>query len=535
MALKPEDRYSSPRELAEEIEHWLADEPVTAYREPLRKRAARWARRHPAVVAGSAALVFAALLAVTIGGLLLGQEQTKTLREQQARLEQQRKAREAQVGTLLDAAPQAVPAILAGLAPYRDEIHPVLREVVNKEEPKNTTSEAVRLWRQHRARAALALLADDPEQKALLTIRLLEAGLDPAEMMLVRDALKPHADELKPDLWRRASAEDPASPFRALVALAAFDPDSPRWQQSAGTALVEMLKADPLHLGSWVDALRPVKQHLLPPLERVFRGKDDKLKEYRQVAASVLADYAADRPETLAELLLDGDAKQYAVIKPVLMKHREDAIARMRQELAARPDYWKDPPPDPKWHSPAAELVREIEEAGGIVAERFALCQALPLERLRAVTEGLREAGYRPVRVRPWGRETVNKKEHSAVRVAIVWTRDAIDWSLRTGLTLRLITRGLIRFRRGSRMASPISAIRSSHQRRSPVPFLDTSGSRQRRIFSVAVKDICTGATPARWAASNINVRTTKCASSNPSISWITPAGVLLLSSARTS
>ena len=33
MALKPEDRYATPRALADDIEHWLADEPVTAYAE----------------------------------------------------------------------------------------------------------------------------------------------------------------------------------------------------------------------------------------------------------------------------------------------------------------------------------------------------------------------------------------------------------------------------------------------------------------------------------------------------------------------
>ena len=33
MALKPEDRYATPRALADDIEHWLADEPVTAYPE----------------------------------------------------------------------------------------------------------------------------------------------------------------------------------------------------------------------------------------------------------------------------------------------------------------------------------------------------------------------------------------------------------------------------------------------------------------------------------------------------------------------
>jgi formylglycine-generating enzyme required for sulfatase activity/tRNA A-37 threonylcarbamoyl transferase component Bud32 len=426
MALKPEDRYPSPRDLAGEIEHWLADEPVSAYHEPFRVRAGRWARRHPAVVAGSAALVVTTLLATTIGGLLLG-------REQQAKLAQQRKAREAQVGTLLDAAPQAVPAILEGLAPYRDEIRPSLQEAASKERPANATAEAVRLWRQHRTRAALALLADDPAQRESLTTRLLEEELDPAEMLLVRDVLAAHASELKEDLWQRASTAKPANSFRALVVLAAYDPESLLWKKFAHAALGEMLKANPLHLGSWVAALRPVKRHLMEPLGKVFRGEDEKLKEYRQVAASVLADYAADRQETLIELLLDGDAKQYAVIKPVLLRHGEEAIALLRKELSARPDYWKDPPLDPKWKQPAPELVREIEAAGGIVAERFALCQALSLERVRAVTEGLRGAGYRPVRVRPWagiGRTGMP----DLPRVAIVWSRENRDWKLKSDL-----------------------------------------------------------------------------------------------------
>ena len=34
MAMKPEDRYASPRALADDVERWLADEPVSAYREP---------------------------------------------------------------------------------------------------------------------------------------------------------------------------------------------------------------------------------------------------------------------------------------------------------------------------------------------------------------------------------------------------------------------------------------------------------------------------------------------------------------------
>ena len=46
MALRPAHRYRSARELAAEVERFLADEPVSAYREPAPARLARWARRH---------------------------------------------------------------------------------------------------------------------------------------------------------------------------------------------------------------------------------------------------------------------------------------------------------------------------------------------------------------------------------------------------------------------------------------------------------------------------------------------------------
>jgi eukaryotic-like serine/threonine-protein kinase len=61
MALNPEDRYPSPRALAEDVERWMADEPVTAHREPLAARARRGMRRHRTAVT---AAVVAALVAV---------------------------------------------------------------------------------------------------------------------------------------------------------------------------------------------------------------------------------------------------------------------------------------------------------------------------------------------------------------------------------------------------------------------------------------------------------------------------------------
>jgi WD40 repeat protein/serine/threonine protein kinase len=50
MALRPEDRYQSASMLAEDVEHWLGDEPVTAVADSLCNKVARWGRKHRTVV-----------------------------------------------------------------------------------------------------------------------------------------------------------------------------------------------------------------------------------------------------------------------------------------------------------------------------------------------------------------------------------------------------------------------------------------------------------------------------------------------------
>jgi eukaryotic-like serine/threonine-protein kinase len=99
MALKPEERYPSARALADEIEHWLADEPVSVYREPLSVRLTRWGRRHRTLATGIGVLLVTAVAALAISTLLIGSEQART-HQQFVRAEQQRqraddKAREA--------------------------------------------------------------------------------------------------------------------------------------------------------------------------------------------------------------------------------------------------------------------------------------------------------------------------------------------------------------------------------------------------------------------------------------------------------
>jgi eukaryotic-like serine/threonine-protein kinase len=63
MALESSDRYPSARALADDIERWAADEPVSAWRESASRRAWRWMRRRRTAVAAIAA----AVLAATVG------------------------------------------------------------------------------------------------------------------------------------------------------------------------------------------------------------------------------------------------------------------------------------------------------------------------------------------------------------------------------------------------------------------------------------------------------------------------------------
>jgi serine/threonine-protein kinase len=77
MAPRPEDRYSTPRTLAEDVERWMADEPVTARREPWVSQAAWWARRHRPLVAGAAGLMIAAVVALSVGALLINRERAR--------------------------------------------------------------------------------------------------------------------------------------------------------------------------------------------------------------------------------------------------------------------------------------------------------------------------------------------------------------------------------------------------------------------------------------------------------------------------
>jgi WD40 repeat protein/serine/threonine protein kinase len=84
MAHEPHNRYASVTELARDVQHWLADQPVQAYPEPWTARLGRWSRRHQPVVAGVGALIGTALIAIAAGVVMLGEERLEAERKQAA-------------------------------------------------------------------------------------------------------------------------------------------------------------------------------------------------------------------------------------------------------------------------------------------------------------------------------------------------------------------------------------------------------------------------------------------------------------------
>jgi formylglycine-generating enzyme required for sulfatase activity len=311
-----------------------------------------------------------------------------------------------------------VPKLVEEIGPYRRWADPLLRQMADGADAGS----------RERLHAALALVPADCGKTDYLADRLLTAR--PEEVAVIRDALRGRGAALAEHYWAALAdaRADPGRRLRAACALAGSDPDSPRWAEVGDALANALVRENALVVSKWAEALRPVRGRLIPPLAEVFRDARRPESE-RALATSLLADWAADRPDVLADLLLDADPRAFAVLFPLLQQHREEAVRVLRAELDRTGGWdWKDAPPDPAWATPDPSLVRRLEAAHGRIAGRFAFCQTLPLADFDAVAEGLRPCGYRPVRLRPY-------PAGDALGVAAVWTRDGRDWQADHGLT----------------------------------------------------------------------------------------------------
>ena len=355
---EPSRRYTTAEALADDLRRYRHGEPVAARPLGPLERAGRWVRRRPAaagLLAAMTTLVVVVLVSLGLVSQQLRQTQEALAdkdREHKDRVESDRKRALAQVSALQDAAPGAVPGILAELEAARADVLPRLRELWAAGDQGN---------RGRRMRLALALLPVEPNAVRDELVSWMLRADDPGEVLLARDALRPHENALRPRLWEIVgdATTKPDERFRALAALAAFDPEGAFWAQQASAAAEQILASNSLHVGSWVSAFRPVQAALLKPLEKLYHTAPS--LERREIAATVLADYAGNRPDVLADLLLDADARQFAVLFPKLRAFATTAEL-LRQELIKKPvPDWKNAPLDPDWPPVAAAVRQEIE------------------------------------------------------------------------------------------------------------------------------------------------------------------------------
>ncbi|MFO0969027.1 MAG: serine/threonine-protein kinase [Gemmataceae bacterium] len=249
---KPEQRYASAQELAEDLRRFQAGDAIRARPVGRWERVVKWCRRRPAVAALCSAVVVLTLLGA---GLVTWQWREAVTALAEARSEKAARA-ERQVAALPDAAAASVPAILEDLESSRKDVFPLLCQRYHDEKD-----------RLRRMRLALALAPVEPETVRGPLLDWLLAAEDPAEVLLARKALEPSQDALTADLW--AKAEDSRAPgsvrLRAFVALAAYDPHNSRWQKLGPQVVEYLLWANPLHQGTWMEALRPLGPTLAAP------------------------------------------------------------------------------------------------------------------------------------------------------------------------------------------------------------------------------------------------------------------------------
>jgi hypothetical protein len=229
------------------------------------------------------------------------------------------------VESLKSADTAGVPPIVEQLSSYRRWADTRLFRLLKESEPTS---------RVH-LHASLALLPVDASQAEYLFDRMLKST--PTEFSVLRDALRPYQNQLTPQLRSIVSSakSDDARLLPSAGALARYEPSSPRGAEVSDTVAHALVSVNSVYLGDWLEALRPLRDKLTPPLASILRDPRSPEVE-RMQATNVLADYAGDDPDLLADLLLDSDARPFSVLFDRLKGFRERALQLMERELSEK-------------------------------------------------------------------------------------------------------------------------------------------------------------------------------------------------------
>jgi len=242
---------------------------------------------------------------------------------------------------LLDANTEDVSNIVQELTPYRRWIDPLLRDTAKKEavnEPAKHLHEVEAIKNSRKTlHASLALLPVDASQVEHLYCRLLTA--EPHEVRVIRGALAPHRDALRDKLWTvvlTPTKGKEAHRLRAASALAEYDAESEQWAKAQKAVGNDLVAVPAVYLSDWMHSLRPVRMKLFPSLSALYRDTSRRETE-RSLATDILADYAADEPQILADLLMDAEQWQFALIYPKFSQTGDRGSSILTKEIDRSP------------------------------------------------------------------------------------------------------------------------------------------------------------------------------------------------------
>jgi serine/threonine-protein kinase len=294
LAKRSEERYASARDLADEVRHYLADEPVTAYPERVPVRLARWGRRHRTLVTAAALLLMTAVVGLAAGTVLLSQANSRT-EEQRRRAEANftqaeenfRKAREA-VDEYFTKVSESKLLNVPGLQPLRKELLESARRYYEQFLRDRGTDRAVR------AEAAeawyrLGYVAQDvgtPEEAtrdlqeavAMYEVLAREHPHEPrysCKLAMALDELGNHQTRLGQSL-EFLQTEERSLLIRRRVA--AENPDVAEYQKELGIGLLNF--ADGLQRADRTNDSIPLCQEARDVYERLIREHPD-VPDYR--------------------------------------------------------------------------------------------------------------------------------------------------------------------------------------------------------------------------------------------------------------
>ncbi len=253
MSRTPDERYPSARALADDIEHWLADEPVSAWKEPWSVRARRLVTRHRTWVAAAAAAL--AVAAVAAGHLL---------HDYHVRIAERRAQADGLLVALQAAEVGEVKGIVDQLSPLRSLVIDRLRSLA-RGGPTETASS--------RRNAALALVASDPSQAEYLVERILREDVSPREITVVRQALLDHgrAVILEPRLWRLLEEGcRHGTPNLGAAGALPFSPARRALGEFSSPIASALVLKGPISIGDWREVFQPIARALTGPLRTIF-------------------------------------------------------------------------------------------------------------------------------------------------------------------------------------------------------------------------------------------------------------------------